>query len=150
MRLEISTEISVWRVPPSSGASIVLTVGSESSSATKGSSVESVAGKNRAPAKPWPYAALVKLSSHAAQIVQKSKTRCFMTIPAGNENNGRDFACSRASMRRVAHGIAVRRAMRTVQHSCSVAVSSASAEEERRETAGTHKQKNRWLNSQAA
>lgn len=35
------------------GVLIVLTVGSESSSATKGSSVVSVAGKNRAPAKPW-------------------------------------------------------------------------------------------------
>ncbi|HEY4758552.1 MAG TPA: hypothetical protein VIH43_08330, partial [Chthoniobacterales bacterium] len=48
----ISTEIPVARVPPSPGVLIVLTVGSESSSATKGSSVDSVAGKNRAPAKP--------------------------------------------------------------------------------------------------
>jgi hypothetical protein len=72
-----------------------------------------------------------------------------MTIPLGNENNGRDFACSRASMRRVARGIAARGAVRNARHSCSVAVSSASAEEERRETAGVRKQKNRWLNSRA-
>src|SRR5436190_10693640 len=37
-----------------SGVFIVKTVGSDSSSFTNGSSVERVAGKKRAPAKPWP------------------------------------------------------------------------------------------------
>jgi hypothetical protein len=67
--------------PPSSGVLIVLTVGSESSSATNGSSVESVAGKKRAPAKPCPYAQSVAPSSHKAQVSQKNKGKCFMNIP---------------------------------------------------------------------
>jgi hypothetical protein len=54
MRSAISEDISVSRVPPLSGVTILDTVGSENSSATNGSSVESVAGKNRAPAKPFP------------------------------------------------------------------------------------------------
>src|SRR5947208_4255330 len=90
MRFAISTEISVWRVPPSSGVLIVLTVGSESSSATKGSSVESVAGKNRAPAKPWPYARLVAPSSHTAQTIEKSITKCFMTYSSRKWEHRRD------------------------------------------------------------
>ena len=53
IRLAISTAIAVSRP---SGVSIVETVGSDSSSFTNGSSVESVAGKNRAPAKPCPAA----------------------------------------------------------------------------------------------
>src|SRR5206468_8021782 len=52
MRLAISTESSVSRVPPSSGVTMLETVGSESSSATNGSSVESDAGKKRLQAKP--------------------------------------------------------------------------------------------------
>ena len=54
MRRAISEEISVSRLPPSSGVTMLEIVGMENSSATKGSSVESVAGKNRAPAKPCP------------------------------------------------------------------------------------------------
>jgi hypothetical protein len=53
IRLAISAAIAVSRP---SAVSIVETVGSESSSFTNGSSVESVAGKNRAPAKPCPAA----------------------------------------------------------------------------------------------
>src|SRR5439155_10224555 len=52
MRLAMSTERSVSRVPPLSGVTTLETVGSESSSDTNGSSVESVAGKKRLPAKP--------------------------------------------------------------------------------------------------
>src|SRR6266446_2059159 len=81
MRRAISEEISVSRVPPSSGVTMLETVGSENSSATNGSSVESVAGKKRAPAKPWPYAEPVAPSSHATQTSQKSKGKCFMNIP---------------------------------------------------------------------
>ena len=52
MRSAISEETSVSRVPPPSGVTMLETVGSESSSATNGSSVVSVAGKNLLPAKP--------------------------------------------------------------------------------------------------
>jgi hypothetical protein len=78
MRFAMSTEISVSRVPPSSGVLIVLTVGSESSSDTKGSSVESVAGKNRAPAKPWPKARPIAPNSHTAQMSKKNKDKNFI------------------------------------------------------------------------
>src|SRR6266404_945756 len=81
MRRAISEEISVSRVPPSSGVTMLETVGMENSSATKGSSVESVAGKNRAPAKPWPYARPVAQSSPTAQTNQKTAGKCFMNIP---------------------------------------------------------------------
>src|SRR6266478_3057308 len=53
IRKAMSEETSVSRVPPSSGVTMLETVGSEDSSATNGSSVESVAGKNLLPAKPW-------------------------------------------------------------------------------------------------
>ena len=52
MRSAMSEETSVSRVPPLSGVTMLETVGSENSSATNGSSVESVAGKNLLPAKP--------------------------------------------------------------------------------------------------
>src|SRR6476659_988385 len=80
MRRAISEETSVSRVPPSSGVTMLDTVGSENSSATKGSSVESVAGKNRAPAKPWPYARLITPNSDAVQISQKNKDKNFISI----------------------------------------------------------------------
>src|SRR6476646_9210961 len=85
MRRAISEESSVSRVPPLSGVTMLETVGSENSSATNGSSVESVAGKNRAPAKPWPNARLVTPSSHTAQTSQKSKVKYFMKIPQCDE-----------------------------------------------------------------
>src|SRR4029077_2239609 len=56
MRLVKSLVVSVSRVAGSSPFAPVFlrdTVGSDSSSATKGSSVASVAGKKRLPAKPW-------------------------------------------------------------------------------------------------
>src|SRR6266853_7029362 len=52
MRSAMSEETSVSRVPPLSGVTMPETVGSDNSSATNGSSVESVAGKNLLPAKP--------------------------------------------------------------------------------------------------
>src|SRR5262245_62125277 len=55
MRLVKSIEVSVSSVAGSSPPAVFLreTVGSDSSSATKGSSVASDAGKKRLPAKPW-------------------------------------------------------------------------------------------------
>src|ERR1700719_76307 len=78
MRRAMSDETSVSRVPPLSGVTMLETVGSENSSATNGSSVDSVAGKKRAPAKPWPEALLLALSG---QISQKSKDKCLINIP---------------------------------------------------------------------
>ncbi len=52
IRRAMSEESCVSRVPPLSGVTMLETVGSESSSATNGSSVESVAEKNLLPAKP--------------------------------------------------------------------------------------------------
>src|SRR4029077_10162834 len=81
MRRAMSEESSVSLVPPLSGVTMLETVGSENSSATNGSSVESVAGKNRAPAKPWPYARPVAQSSPTVQTNQKTAGKCFMNIP---------------------------------------------------------------------
>ena len=58
MRLAISIQLQSLRVPPSSGVTMLETVGKESSSLTNGSSVESVAGKNLLPAKPCAQTAL--------------------------------------------------------------------------------------------
>src|SRR4029077_10601184 len=80
MRRATSEEISVSRVPPLSGVTMLETVGSESSSATNGSSVESVAGKKRAPAKPWAQAQPVVHRWHPAQTSQKNKDKNFISI----------------------------------------------------------------------
>src|SRR5947207_2817664 len=71
MRLAISTEISASRVPPSSGVTMLETVGSDSSSLTNGSSVESVAGKNLLPAKPCPQmvSGLTSITMNPAAII---------------------------------------------------------------------------------
>src|SRR5262249_2725710 len=69
-RLDPAMEMSVWRVAGSSplaGNFCVETVGSDSSSATKGSSVTSVAGKKRLPANPCPNA-----GSQAHQLAQSA------------------------------------------------------------------------------
>src|SRR5215831_12785555 len=68
MRLAMSTVTSVSRVPPSSGATMLDTVGSESSSLTNGSSVVSVAGKNLLPAKPCAHAAVGITNKAEAQM----------------------------------------------------------------------------------
>jgi hypothetical protein len=71
MRFDTSTENAVSRDAGSSPLALnfcVETVGSESSSATNGSSVTSVAGKNRLPAKPW-----AKAASLAARHVHHSR-----------------------------------------------------------------------------
>jgi hypothetical protein len=65
IRLAISAAIAVSRP---SGVLIVETVGSDSSSFTNGSSVESVAGKKRAPAKPWPLAGSASARAMASNI----------------------------------------------------------------------------------
>src|SRR5262249_30057507 len=57
-----------------SAVSIVETVGSDSSSFTKGSSVESVAGKKRAPAKPCPAA----VRGNTATISKNIDTVAFL------------------------------------------------------------------------
>src|SRR5712664_3485012 len=51
MRLEYSADMSTWLADGSSPVPKAVTVGSDSSSATQGSSVVSVAGRNRAPTK---------------------------------------------------------------------------------------------------
>src|SRR6266550_2924169 len=56
--LNVSAPASLLRVLPPSGVTMRETVGSENSSATNGSSVESVAGKNLLPAKPCAEAVL--------------------------------------------------------------------------------------------
>src|SRR5213076_1301405 len=127
MRFSISTEILIWRVPPSSGVLIVLTVGSESSSATKGSSVESVAGKNRAPANPWPYVCLVAQSSHSAQASQKTKGKCFMNMLQFDEK----ASAPRRDDSRVAKGEAANPCTRTAQLTQARTNSGASAAAER-------------------
>ena len=54
---------------PSSSVLRLETVGSDSSSATNGSSVASVAGKNRLPAKPWAFAGFVQVAPTAAMTM---------------------------------------------------------------------------------
>ncbi len=68
MRRAISEEISVSRVPPPSGVTMLETVGSESSSATNGSSVVSVAGKNLLPAKPCAHTVVGTTNKTAAKV----------------------------------------------------------------------------------
>src|SRR5450631_3641196 len=51
MRLEYSAEMSTWLDDGSSPVPKAVTVGSDSSSATQGSSIVSVAGRNLAPTK---------------------------------------------------------------------------------------------------
>ena len=53
MRLEMSPEMSNWVAEGTSAVFDQATVGSDISSATQGSSVANVAGKNRAPTKQW-------------------------------------------------------------------------------------------------
>ena len=88
MRLEKSTLTSVSRVPLS-GVMMVETVGSESSSATKGSSVVSVAGKKRAPAKPCASAGR---GSAAAASKALPKTRARVDL-----ETEKDFIAERVS-----------------------------------------------------
>jgi hypothetical protein len=53
MRLEYSPDKSTWLADGSSPVPKAVTVGSDSSSATQGSSLVSVAGRNRPPTKQW-------------------------------------------------------------------------------------------------
>src|SRR5262249_5177160 len=75
MRLAMSTTTSVSRVPPSSGVTMLDTVGNESSSLTNGSSVLSVAGKNLLPAKPCPHAVVGTTNKTAATILTAVDSR---------------------------------------------------------------------------
>src|SRR5450631_1000535 len=60
MRLEYSADMSTWLADGSSPVPKAVTVGSDSSSATQGSSVVSVAGRKRAPTKQCAKAAGAK------------------------------------------------------------------------------------------
>src|SRR6266516_3798226 len=86
MRLAISTESSVSRVPPSSGVTMLEIVGRESSSATNGSSVESVAGKKRLPAKPCEKALFVETTSAANKAATGNAARNKIEIAIERTN----------------------------------------------------------------
>src|SRR5712672_4841017 len=66
IRLEYSTETSSWRVGGSSPVLNPDTVGNDSSSATQGSSVPSVAGKKRPPTKQCANAPLADMMTPSA------------------------------------------------------------------------------------
>src|SRR2546421_6122646 len=91
MRFAMSTEISVSRVPPSSGATMLEIVGSDSSSAMNGSSVESVAGKKRLPAKPCEKALFVETTSAANKAAPGNAARNKIQI--GIERTKTIFIC---------------------------------------------------------
>ena len=66
IRLEYSTDTSVWRAGGSSPVLNQETVGRDSSSATHGSSMPSVAGKNRPPTKQCADAPVCEMATTAA------------------------------------------------------------------------------------
>jgi len=76
IRFAMSTAMLVSRP---SGVLIVETVGSDSSSFTNGSSVERVAGKKRAPAKPWPPARSASASAIASIVKITARLENFIS-----------------------------------------------------------------------
>src|SRR5262249_61087254 len=66
IRLEYSTDTSVWRAGGSSPVRNQDTVGRDSSSATHGSSIPSVAGKKRPPTKQGAEALLCEMATRLA------------------------------------------------------------------------------------
>ena len=79
MRFEISTDISSSFAGGMSPVFDQATVGSDISSATHGSSVASVAGKNRAPTKQWADALRDEQQSH-----QKAERECAAHLDSRN------------------------------------------------------------------
>src|SRR5207249_933652 len=82
MRFDTSSEkfVSPVATPSSPGSLRLEIVGSDSSSATKGSSVANIAGKKRLPAKPWPSAGATA-TSVAARAVAANRLRCRAERP---------------------------------------------------------------------
>src|SRR5260370_8895973 len=95
MRFDTSTAKAVSRVAGSSplaGVLIVEIVGSDNSSATKGSSVTSVAGKNRFPARPCAKAASAAMTDASATVTMYSgKSRFAMISSPSLRGTRRDF-----------------------------------------------------------
>src|SRR5216684_2506766 len=86
MRFATSTEISTSRAEGSSPFLKIAIVGSDISSATQGSSVASVAGKNRAPTKQWARASEAPSQSMAAAAIPCSATPQTLALrPSGGE-----------------------------------------------------------------
>src|SRR5712675_84297 len=80
MRLEYSTETSSWRAGGSSPVLNPDTVGSDSSSATQGSSTPSVAGKKRPPTKQCADAPLADMTTPNAAATAASTTDLRMDM----------------------------------------------------------------------
>src|SRR3954453_2607970 len=91
MRLEYSTETSSWRAGGSSPFLNPDTVGSDSSSATQGSSTPSVAGKKRPPTKQCADAPLADMMTPNAAATAASTTDLRMDVtPLGRKRLFRD------------------------------------------------------------
>src|SRR5262249_47204400 len=104
MRLVKSIDVSVSRAAGSSPLAPVFlrdTVGSDSSSATNGSSVASVAGKKRLPAKPWANAPLAA-AQRSAPASTGNVLMCFLISSFRGLRRARSFLAARAAWRTAA------------------------------------------------
>ena len=81
MRFENSVEMSTSLADGSSPFIIQETVGSDSSSATHGSSTVSVAGKKRAPTKQWAEACEIGTAAATASAAARKMERDMMELP---------------------------------------------------------------------